>query len=288
MDNLAAAQLGPVALGLYGRAYSFAYQPVSAVTTGLQSVLASSAAKAQERQREMGKLTLCLMAVVLGVLGCAYAICAFIPETTLVGLFGEKWRGLVPLMLPLAIAMPLHGIHCLLGPILGGLGKPHFEFWPEAISCAAAAVTLFAAARISLLAIAWTLLGVTILRLVLLATCTFRFLGIDWGKASLIFARRIAFALVFGGLVWSVDQILRAPFHLEAAPRLATLAAFSALGMGWMVWYAGEIVFGHDAIRFLLGYAEFLPTSYVKQLRIQGRRLPAPAFGSSQPTEAAG
>ena len=288
LDNLAAAQLGPVALGLYGRAYNFANQPVRAAVTGLQSVLMSSVAKAQKCPRETGRLTLCLMAIVLGVLGCAYAICAFIPETTMVGLFGEKWRGLVPLMIPLAIAMPLHGIHCLLGPILCGLGKPHFEFWPQAISCAAAAAALFAAARISLLAIAWTLLGVTILRFALLAIVTFRLLGIGWGKASLILARRIGFAAAFGGLVWSADQILRVPFHLGAASRLAILAVFSAVGVAWMVWYAGEIVFGHEAIRFLLGYADFLPASYVEQLRIQAHRLPAPVLGSSHPTEAAG
>lgn len=288
LDNLAAAQLGPVTLGLYGRAYNFANQPVNAVVTGLQSVLMSSVAKAQERRRETGRLALCLMSIVLGLLSCAYAICAFIPETTMVGLFGEKWRGLVPLMLPLAIAMPLYGIHCLLGPILCGLGKPHYEFWPQGISCVVAAITLFAAARISILAIAWALLGVTILRFVLLAWFTFHLLGIDWGKTALILARRMGFAVALGGLVWSADQILRTPFHLEATPRLAILTAFSAVGMGWMIWYAGEIVFGHDAIRFLLGYADFLPASYVKQLRIQTHRLPRPSLGSSKPTEATG
>ena len=288
LDNLAAAQLGPVALGLYGRACNFAYQPVNAAVAGLQSVLMSSVARAHERQREVGKITLSLMAIVLGVLSCAYAICAFIPETTMVGLFGEKWRGLVPLMLPLAMAMPLYGVHCLLGPILSGLGKPHFEFWPQAISCATAAVALFGAARISILAIAWTLLGAMIFRFVLLASFTFRLLEIGWGKASLMLLKRIGFAIAFGGLVWSADQILRAPFHLGAGPRLAILASFSVGWLGWMVWRAGEIVFGHDAIRFLLGYADLLPASYVKQLRMQAHRLPGPALVSSRPTEAAG
>lgn len=288
LDNLAAAHLGPIALGLYGRAYNFAHQPVSAVVTGLQSVLMPSVAATQGCKREIGNLTLFLMTVSLGLLGCAYAICAFIPDTTMVGLFGEKWRGLVPLMIPLAIAMPFHGIHCLLGPILCGLGKPYFEFWPQAISCVAAAFALFAAARISVLAIAWTLLGVTILRFALLAIFTFRLLEIGWGKAFLILARRICVAVAFGAFVRLADKILRSPFHLGAEPRLGILTALSMLGVGWMIWYAGEVLFGRDAIQFLLGYTDFLPTRYVKQLRIQAHRQPAPALGSSRPTEAAG
>jgi hypothetical protein len=127
-----------------------------------------------------------------------------------------------------------------------------------------------------------------IFRFILLASFTFSLLEIGWGKASLMLLKRIGFAIAFGGLVWSTDQILRAPFHLGAGPRLAILASFSAGWLGWMVWRAGEIVFGHDAIRFLLGYADLLPASYVKQLRMQAHWLPGPALVSSRPTEAAG
>ena len=108
----------------------------------------------------MRDLTLCVLAIVFGVLGSAYAAFALTSETTIVGLFGDKWAGVLPLMLPLAIAMPFYAAHCLLGPILCGLGRPGLEFWPQAISCGVAAFAYFAAARISLASIAWALLGI--------------------------------------------------------------------------------------------------------------------------------
>ena len=70
----------------------------------------------------MRDLTLAVIAVVFGVLGAAYATFAMIPDTTIMGLYGDKWIGAIPLMIPFAIAMPFYGAHCLLGPILCGLG----------------------------------------------------------------------------------------------------------------------------------------------------------------------
>lgn len=277
LDNLAAAQLGPIGLGLYGRGCNFAYQPVNTAVTGLQSVLMSSAARAQGRQHLMRDLTLCLMAVVVSVLGCAYAVLALIPDTAIVGLFGDKWVGVIPAMLPLALAMPFYGVHCLLGPIVCGLGRPALEFWPQAVSCAIGAVAFFAAGHYSIEAIAWALLGVMILRLSLIAAFAFPLLEIPWSRALATLGRRIVFSAFFGALAWSADQILRAPFHLAAGPRLAVVSLFCCTALGWTIWTAGELVFGHDAIAFLNNYAQHLPAGYARQLRLQASRRPTVA-----------
>ncbi len=272
LDNLAAAQLGPIGLGLYGRACSFAYQPANALVTGLQSVLVSSAAKLQKRKELMRDLTMCILAIVFGVLGCAYAVFALTPETTIVGLFGDKWIGVIPLMLPLAIAMPFYAAHCLLGPILCGLGRPDLEFWPQAISCGIAAIAYFAAVRISLASIAWALLGIMLLRFGLIAAFAFRLLQLSWGKVLQVVARRIGFSVAFGGLAWTFDQILRSPFHFSAGSRLIGILIFCTGLLGCAGWWAGDVVFGADAIRFLLNYTSHFPESYVRQLRIQVHR----------------
>ncbi len=186
LDNIAASGLGPVALGLYGRGCNFAYQPVNTVTNGLQSVLLSSAARAQDRQQRMRELTLAVMGIVFGILGAAYATFALIPDTTIVGLYGDKWIGVIPLMIPFAIAMPFFGVHALMGPILCGLGRPDLEFWPQALSCAVAAVAFFSAARISIECIAWALLAVILIRFTAIAAFTFRLLRISWSEAPRI------------------------------------------------------------------------------------------------------
>jgi PST family polysaccharide transporter len=272
LDNLAAAQLGPIGLGLYGRACNFAYQPANAVVTGLQSVLISSAAKLQGRKRLMRDLTLCILAIIFGVLGSAYAAFALTSETTIVGLFGDKWIGVVPLIVPLAIAMPFYAAHCILGPILCGLGRPELEFWPQAISCGVAAIAFFAAARFSLATIAWALLGVMLFRFGMIAAFAFRLLQLSWVKVLQVVGKRIGFSVAFGGLAWSLDRTLGVPFHFAAGPRLVAILVYCTTVLGLSIWSAGDFVFGSDAIRFLLNYASHLPAPYVKQLRIQAHR----------------
>lgn len=280
LDNLAASQLGPLALGLYGRGCNFAYQPVNAVASALQPVLLSTAARIADRRKQIADLTLSAMAIVLGVLGSAYTVLALVPDTTIVGLFGDKWAGVIPLMLPFAIAMPFYAIHCLLGPIVCGLGRPALEFWPQATSCAVAAVAFFVAARHSITAVAWVLAAVMLFRCALLSAFVLRLLEIRWRRIVHVLAPRLAFAVAFGGLAWSADQILRSPFHLSAGTRLAVLAVFCGAILSASVWTAGEFIFGPDAIAFLRAHERLLPPAYARQLRLPIRRgttCPVPA-----------
>lgn len=271
-DNLAASQLGPLGLGLYGRACNFAYQPVNAAVTSLQPVLLTSVARKQDEPRAVGNVTVALMSALFGVLGCAYAVLALNPDTTVLGLFGEKWRGVIPLLPPLAMAMPFYAVHCLLGPVVCGLGRPMLELLPQAISCGAAAVAFFAAGRHSIAAIAWALLAIMAMRFGLIATFAFRLLQIGWARVAWTLAKRGAFSLCFGAVAWSADRAMRAAFHLSAGPRLMLLAVFCASMMAVVLWTAGEIVVGRDALAFLQTYTGWLPEPCARRLRIRAQR----------------
>lgn len=268
LDNIAASRLGPVALGLYGRGSNFAYQPVNTVVNGLQSVLLSSTARVQEKRELMRGLTLAVIGIVFGVLGAAYATFALTPDTVMLGLYGDKWIALIPLMVPLALAMPFYGVHCLLGPILCGLGRPDLEFWPQAASCAVAACAFFTATRFSLLALAWALFGVMLIRLGMIAGFLFRLLKISWPNAMLLVARRIVFSAGFGGAAWCADHLLRMA-HLPVAQRLVALLMFCGIAFASSIWFAGNLIFGHQAVNFLRNYAAHLPGAYVRQLNRQ-------------------
>jgi lipopolysaccharide exporter len=267
-DNIAASRLGPIALGIYGRGCNFAYQPVNTVVTGLQSVLLSSTAKVQERPRLMRDLTLAVIAIVFGVLGAAYATFAVIPSTTIVGLYGDKWIAVIPLMVPFAIAMPFYGVHCLLGPILCGLGRPELEFWPQAVSAVIGAIAYFSAVRISLVSVAWALLLVMLLRFVMIAAFIFRLLEISWTETSVLIAKRLGVSAMFAAAAWCLDQLLQL-IRLSPGLRLSVLGVFCAAMLSWFIWFAGNIIFGRHAVRFMLRYATHLPARYVKQLNRQ-------------------
>lgn len=274
LDNMAVSRLGPVALGLYGRACNFAYQPVGTVVNGLQSVLFSSVARVQERKRLMHDTTLAVIGIVFPLLGAAYGTFALIPATTVLGLYGNKWVGVIPLVVPLALAMPFYGIHCLFGPILCGMGRPNLEFWPQAISCGLAAIAYPVAAQFSLVSVAWTLLVIMLLRLGLIAAVTFRLLGISWITALLLMAKRAGFSMAFSCIVWSADQLLRM-FLGNVGLRLSILAVFAVALFGSVVWSMGNVIFGRHAVRFMLTYGAHLPERFVQRLQLQA------GFGTS-------
>ena len=272
-DNLASSRLGPFSLGLYGRACNLAYQPVTAVATTLQTVLLSTTAKVRHRPDVLRRVVLSVLAIVFGLIGPAYLTLACIPDTVILGLYGPKWGQSVPLMVPMGLAMPFWGAMAILGPFLAGLGKPHLELWPQAITSALAAGAFYTASHYSILAIAWTLLGVSLVRLIAMATALFRELEISWTTAVRVIAERLLLSAVFGAVIAAVDHALRhSPLYTGA--RLALDAVLAATLLLTLIWTAAHLIFGRLAVAFLLDYAPHLPGRYVRQLRL---RLPMEA-----------
>jgi O-antigen/teichoic acid export membrane protein len=276
LDNIAASQLGPSALGLYGRSYNLVHQPCRAIVNSVQSVLLSATAKVQERIELLGKITLSALGVILGILGPAYATLFLLPYTVIVGLYGPKWVNAVPIIAPLAIATLLYACICLLGPVLCGAGYPELEFWPQLICCGLAAVAYFSAARWSLSAVAWAVCAVTAARFLLMAWVTFRLFQIQWIKAALFISRRLLFSFGFALVPWAFDRGL-ALFNVSVALRLSLVFALSVGLLSACIWYISPIVFGYDTLAFLLRYGAHLPATMEKRIRIaaQGKVIPS-------------
>jgi PST family polysaccharide transporter len=266
IDNLAASYRGPIALGLYGRSSNLAYQPANAMMSSLQSVLLSSSAKVQNKTKLLGQLALAAMVLALGILGPAYAVFVCSPATIIGGLYGAKWLAAIPLMVPLALAMPLFACIGLLNPIICGAGRPSLEFWPQAVTCVLAGVAYFSAIRISLAALAWALLGVMMVRFLLAAGVIFAALGVAWSRAAYAASGRLLFSAAFACVTWCFDRALLAS-GIAAGPRLAALFLVCVLLLAGSIWFRSEVVFGREAVSFLLQYASHLPPAYARQLR---------------------
>ncbi len=266
LDNLAASYQGPIALGLYGRSCNLAYQPCTGMIASLQSVLLSSAAKVQGNQRLLGRTALAAMVLMLGIQGPAYATFVCSPATIIGGLYGAKWLAAIPLMVPLALAMPLFGCVGLLSPVICGAGRPMLAFWPQAITCVLAAAAYFSAVRISLVAMAWALLGVMIVRFLLTAGTIFAALDVSWSRAASAALGRVLFSAAFASVTWAFDRLLCAA-GIAAGPRLAALLLLCVLLLSAAIWFFSELVFGHEAVSFLLQYQAHLPQGYAHQLR---------------------
>ncbi len=261
LDNLASSCLGPASLGLYGRTCNLAYQPVTAVVTILQPVLFSAAAKVRSKPEVLRRALLSIIALTSGVVLPAYIALAFVPYTVIIGLYGYKWMPAVPLMVPMALAMPMWGVMALCGPVLAGIGKPQKEFWAQGLTCAAAGVAFYAASRFSLLAIAWVLLGVTAARLIAILAVTFHALDIAVTDATEIVAGRLLVAVPFGLVMFTSDRLMRSS-GVGISMCLMLLATEAFLLLGVVIWMFPRIAFGNYAIQFLHDNRLYLPSLY--------------------------
>jgi PST family polysaccharide transporter len=259
LDNIAVSnRQGSFALGLYGRICSFAFTPSGVIVGSLQSVLLSSAAKAQERREAVGEMLLLAIAVILALLGPAYATFVLIPETVITGIYGSKWIQAVPLAAPLAIGVLFYSCMCMLGPVLTGLGRPERELWPQAITCGVAAIAYFIAARFSLIALAWTVCGVNFLRFLLLAITAFSILRMSWMKVGAMFIRGLVFSGAFGTCMWLLDRNIRVVIASPAV-RLAVIFTFSVVALMLLLWYKARWLIGISTIAILRRYTSVFP-----------------------------
>ncbi len=261
LDNLASSRLGSGSLGLYGRACNLAYQPVTAIVTIVQPVLLSSSARVRVKPELLKRGFLSTVALVLGLVSPAYVALAFIPDTVILGLYGSKWASAVPLMVPMALAMPLWGAMAVCGPVLAGIGKPHLEFCAQAATCSLAAFAFFGASRFSLLAIAWMLFYVSAARLAAMLWVTLRALDIQLLQASEVIAGRICVAIPFGLAVFTCDRILHGR-NLSSGMCLTVDVAVAFLLMGALVWGVPRVAFGRQAVSFLRENGSHLPAAY--------------------------
>lgn len=259
LDNLAVSnRLGTLALGLYGRVCSFAFTPSGVVVNSLQSVLLSSSAKAQERPKLVGEMALVAVAVILAVIGPAFATFALIPGTVITGIYGSKWIQAVPLATPLAIGVLLYSCMCMLGPVMSGLGKPEREMWPQIITAGIAAMAYFTAAKYSLLALAWTVCASNGLRLLMLVISTFTLLQVSWLKIGATFLRGLLFSAAFGASIWLLDHEVQIVVPRPEA-RLAIVFVFSVAALAALLWYRTRWLVGARTIAFFHHYSSALP-----------------------------
>ncbi len=186
LDNALVGKFaGAFELGLYSRAFSLAQTPAEAVSTSLQQVLLPSASQIQHDREKLANVHTALFGLVLLVLGPAFAAMAAVPDTVILGLFGVKWLGAIPLFQPLALAIPAYAAMAICGPLLLARGKPQLELKCQFIALILAAPLYYIAVHRSVLVLSWTVLAVYWARCLFLTGAVLQEAGGRWkGIAS--------------------------------------------------------------------------------------------------------
>lgn len=262
ISNLDAAIVGKifgvVELGLYNRTMNLVATPMNAFVSAVQSVLFSAYSRDQADIASVQRSYLASVGGVAMLLIPAFLTLAAIPQTAILGVYGEAWLPAQSLLTPLALAMPINVLLALGGPLLLGLGKARSEASVHAFSLLALAAALSWAANVSLVAVPWAVLSVYILRCFLITGLTLRVCEARWVQ----FAQAIAGPLIVGcfaaALAASMDHLLR-NWLQNPALRLAGVLLGTCLFCAVVVLFFGRWLIGRDVVGFFAASAGRLP-----------------------------
>lgn len=224
IDNLPKAFIsrafGATDLGLYSRSATLMTAPTSVIVTNLQAVLFPAYSRAQARLPDLRRVyTGTLNALAIALLP-PFAGIAATSGTLVEVVLGTSWRGAAPIVIPLAIAMPLNALMAMAGPLIYGIGKVGIETRLQVTSAIAMSAMLAVASGISVQAVSWGVLGVASIRLVLLTRAAARALGAQLQEILSLLIGPAATAISVGLAALVAD---RTAHYVGLGPHLALL-----------------------------------------------------------------
>lgn len=181
---------------------------------------------------------------------------AAVAEPLVLTLLGEKWREIVPLLLPLALAMPFWTLFTLLRPATDALGRPGIASGNAAAGALLMPVVFVVGAQWGIIGIAWAWMVAYPLLLAFAAVRSLPIIGIGSIDLLRAVAPPVLAAAAMAAAVILVDRMLPA---MPQILRLATLVATG--GPIYCLWL---FLFARETVRDLIAM-------------VRGRRMPTDA-----------
>ncbi len=216
--------LGATNLGVFNAAFNLARTPATAIATGGLEMLFASGARADQS----ATFRLRALKTGLGLVGLvslpAFATLAAIPETMVIVLYGPKWTAAMPLLPPLALAMPPLMLAGVAGAMLAAMGRPGRDLLSQTMTAVFVTAGVLVAIGHSTLAVTWVILAAMCGRMVLSLAMAMRLAGLGRGDLVRTLTPGLLLALITAPAVNFVDGWLGS-LHIHRAIVLAADAA---------------------------------------------------------------
>jgi PST family polysaccharide transporter len=227
---------GATELGLYNRAFMLLIGPANHVIATLQGVLFATYSRIQDKLvllrqiylASMGGVALIFMPVLAGI--------AVIPGTLIEGLYGERWLAAVPLVVPLALAIPLNALLALGGPLIAAQGKVERELYMQATVALLMIPVMYITAHYSLSVLAWGVFSVYFVRFIFITFVTLHMVQASWRGLMHVLRGGILLSLWTVPIIWITDQVLT---DLSFHPAFRLVLEFI---VGCIAWLAGLLL----------------------------------------------
>jgi O-antigen/teichoic acid export membrane protein len=263
LDNLLVGRLyGMRALGLYGVSYNLVRTPTDHVVTTAQSVLFPASARAHENVRGLQTAYLAALNAIELVLCPVFLGIAAVAPTLVQGIYGGKWAGAETLLVPLALAMPVHASMTGSG-LLWARGQVATELRVQARTVMIFVAILPIASHISLPAIGWAVFAVYILRASWLTSRILDSIQAPW----IAFFSAVRGGLLIGGVtagtLYVIDVSL-ASGGMNSLNRLCVLASVGLLILAVFPVCVRSVL--SPELRLLMGRATSGSTGFLRSI----------------------
>jgi len=213
-DNLAVGRFfGAQSLGLYAVSYNLTRAPANHIVTSLQAALFPASARMQDNAANLQRGYLAVVSAISLLAIPVFLSMAAVSQTLVLALFGDQWEGASGIVAPLAIAMIFHVIMAVSGPILAGQGRPEIELRVQLWTGLLFFGLLIAASTSSLTVIAWSVLGIYVIRMVWLTTALLKCLMITGTSFMRVLYGPVTLGVVVAGAIWGFDNPSMEPSH---------------------------------------------------------------------------
>jgi PST family polysaccharide transporter len=258
-DNLVVGRwLGPLALGIYGRAYQLMAAPASAIGEVLDIVLFPAMASVQDEARRLAlAYRKGVSFIALVVLPASVLIFGLAPEIVTV-LLGPKWTDVVLPLQILTIGMLFRTSYKISDSMCRATGVIYRRAWRQVIYAALVIGGSWVGQHWGVVGVATGVLLAVTINFLAMAQLSLAVSGMTWGALIRAHLPALLLSAAIGAVLLAILLPLR---QLEVPPMLrlvtaggATLAAGLAL-----TWAAPSIFVGGDGLWMLRTLRGYLP-----------------------------
>lgn len=263
LDSLLVGRfLGVNDLGIYNRAMVLIATPINTVTGALQGVLLSACSRVGTDINQIRKAYLGACSVVGFICLPLCLTVAGLSGTIITVIYGDKWATAIPVFQPLALTFAINALLAITGPILTAQNRLTIELRAEAIALLLMFPLIFLMAQKSVVAVAWAVLFVSLVRWGLLLYALSKSLDTKFQELLKPVGWPLVFALIIAGLSMITDWLLKDSYPLI---RLVGDVATAALCMVVLLLIFGKKIMKGPHGNYLMAHIS-LPVSFQRWL----------------------
>jgi lipopolysaccharide exporter len=225
---VAGHMLASTALGLYTTPYNLVNSPTATLMGVIQPVMYSACSKVQGELARIRAAYLALLAAITLFVMPVFVAIAVVSETFVLGLYGRSWADAALVLRPIALAMPLYLIWNISTPVLWTNSQISAEFRMQVPVALLWLVGSYFAVHYSIAALAWTVFGLFVLRMLVVGVAALRAMRASAREVARTVWPGVILSVVIGAGALVTDKIFAATV-LAPTLRLAMVIAVCAM-----------------------------------------------------------